>query len=252
LDVWKNNIDLPGLFAHHIYKSLSLNMKFSNIITPVAGLVASAQAQSGIVGTSAYGTGVTTIVVTDFTTVCPSATTFAYHNSTYTVTSSTTLTITNCPCTLTISTPPPVTTTSTYLPSPPPPAYNGTASVPTTAYPNGTAPFTTSPGAPVTTVITSTQPGGSVTLITSTVVPQPSTTVIVSQPAPSTYLSGTTPVTTGFQTGTITTGPTNTPVGPTAVPTVISTPTPITVNAAGKLSSSISALVVAVVAAFAL
>jgi hypothetical protein len=82
--------------------------------------------------------------------------------------------------------------------------------------------------------------------------PQPSTTVIVSQPAPSTYLSGTTPVTGGFQTGTITTGPTNTPVGPTVVPSVISSPPPITVNAAGKLSSSISALVVAVVAAFAL
>jgi hypothetical protein len=36
------------------------------------------------------------------------------------------------------------------------------------------------------------------------------------------------------------------------VPSVISSPPPITVNAAGKLSSSISALVVAVVAAFAL
>lgn len=186
-------------------------MRLSNTLVPVAGLIASVQANpvygTGVIGTSVQPTGVSTVVVTEFTTVCPSPTTFAYHNSTYTVTGSTTLTITACPCTLTVSTPPPVTTTSTFLP--PPPAYNGTT--PATLYPNSTA------------------------------AQQPSTTVIVSQPPPSTYLSGTTPITGGQ---TITTAPTNTPVGPTSVPTGV-TP-PVTVNAAGKLGSSIGALVVAV------
>jgi len=103
---------------------------------------------------TAYYTTSTTKVVTSYETYCPSPTTIAYKNVTYTVTEPTTLTITSklhlsgavvslilymltqrtdCPCTLSEYTPPPVTTTcapnSTYL------------------YPNSTLP-------PVTTVIT--------------------------------------------------------------------------------------------------
>lgn len=51
------------------------------------------------------GTTVVTDVVTAYTTFCPAATTFAFNNVTYTVSSSTTLTITNCPCTITHTTP---------------------------------------------------------------------------------------------------------------------------------------------------
>lgn len=88
-------------------------MRLLDIALPFVGLVASAQA---------WGTGTvyTTIVVPTYTTICPSPTTFAFHNKTYTVTKPTTLTITNCPCTLSIYTPPPVTTTTTYAVPPPP------------------------------------------------------------------------------------------------------------------------------------
>lgn len=43
----------------------------------------------------------TTEVVKGYTTYCPSATSFAMNNQTYTVSSATTLTITDCPCTIT-------------------------------------------------------------------------------------------------------------------------------------------------------
>lgn len=43
----------------------------------------------------------TTVVVSSFTTYCPSSTEFTFNGKTYTATDSTTLTITDCPCTLT-------------------------------------------------------------------------------------------------------------------------------------------------------
>ncbi|CAM1508250.1 Fc.00g050980.m01.CDS01 [Cosmosporella sp. VM-42] len=42
-----------------------------------------------------------TVVTTDYTTYCPSPTTFIHKNATYTATTETILTITNCPCTIT-------------------------------------------------------------------------------------------------------------------------------------------------------
>ena len=46
-------------------------------------------------------TSYTTVIISKFTTVCPSPTHLTVNNRTYTITSSTTLTITDCPCTLT-------------------------------------------------------------------------------------------------------------------------------------------------------
>ncbi|KAI0380812.1 hypothetical protein F5Y04DRAFT_256766 [Hypomontagnella monticulosa] len=166
-------------------------MRLIQILAPAAGLFAAAKAwgETGVVWT--------TVVETDYTTYCPSPTTFAWHNVTYTATSETTITITNCPCTVTYSQPPPVTTTSyppTLLPT------GGTTSYP---YTNSTP------------------------------------TVITYTPPPSTYISGTVPITT-------TPVPTNTPIPPTGT-----SPVPIPTAAAGKVGP-IGALLVAGLAALAL
>jgi hypothetical protein len=112
-------------------------MRLLDIAAPLVGFAVSAQALG--TGTAVDSTVYTTVVVPTYTTVCPSPTTFAFHNITYTVTQPTTLTITNCPCTLTIHTPPPVTTTSTYIVPPP---HNQTTT--TTGFNNHTHTVTTS------------------------------------------------------------------------------------------------------------
>lgn len=108
-------------------------MRFTQLI-PLAGLLAFAQAQETVV---------TTVVVSEYTTYCPSPTTWAYKNTTYTVTEPTTITITNCPCTVIHSQPPPVTTTSYCPPT------NGTVPFPT--YANSTTVIVSTP--PPTTIL---------------------------------------------------------------------------------------------------
>ncbi|KAI4860757.1 hypothetical protein F4820DRAFT_435956 [Hypoxylon rubiginosum] len=145
-------------------------MRFTQILAPAAGLFAAVNAW----GETAVWT---TVIETDYTTYCPSPTTFAWNNVTYTATSATTVTITNCPCTVTYSTPPVITTTS-Y----PKPTYYPTGSVGTTiTYPVG---------------------NGSSTVITYT-------------PPVSTYISGTVPITTTPGVPTTPGLPTNTPIPPT-------------------------------------
>lgn len=190
-------------------------MRLLDVLAPAVGFAVSAQAwgtgtaptgplSTGPAGTAPWGTGggsgptggpwgtgggsgptggpstvYTTTVVSTYVTYCPEPTTFAFHNTTYTVTRPITLTITNCPCTLTIHTPPPVTTTTTYVVPPPVNTQSGG-----NGYPNTTLATTG-------------------TLTTAT---------ITFTPPPSTGLSGTTPVT-------VTPSPTKTPVGPTVVST---------------------------------
>ncbi|KAI2608624.1 uncharacterized protein GGS25DRAFT_491033 [Hypoxylon fragiforme] len=168
-------------------------MRPIQILAPVVGLIATAKA-------GGLSTVWTTVVETDYTTYCPSATTFAWKNVTYTATTETTLTITNCPCTVTYSQPPPVTTTSyattpTYVPT-------GTIGTSYSSYSNA------------------------------------SSTVITFTPPPSTYISGTTPITVSA---------TNTPIPPT-------TSGPIVIPTAGaeKLAAPAGALLVVGLAAFAL
>ncbi|KAF3056329.1 hypothetical protein GL218_06576 [Daldinia childiae] len=168
-------------------------MKLTQILAPVVGLFAVANAW----GETAVWT---TVVETDYTTYCPSPTTFAWHNVTYTATTETTITITNCPCTVTYSQPPPVTITS--YPTP-------------TLLPTGTAP----------------PPSYSYSNVSST--------VITYTPTPSTYISGTVPITTPSV-------PTNVPIPPTT-----SGPVVIPTAAAGKVGP-IGALLAAGLAALAL
>lgn len=63
-------------------------MRFTQILAPVVGLFAAANAW----GETAVWT---TVIETDYTTYCPSPTTFAWQNVTYTATSATTVTITS-------------------------------------------------------------------------------------------------------------------------------------------------------------
>ncbi|OLN84890.1 Clock-controlled protein 6-like protein 1 [Colletotrichum chlorophyti] len=104
-------------------------MKFLQLLSPVAGLMAVTHA-----GQTDASTVYTTVVTTAYETYCPSPTTFVHHNVTYTATSATTLTITSklteafqpsdnktkyeadCPCTITTRRPPPYTTTKTLYP----------------------------------------------------------------------------------------------------------------------------------------
>lgn len=143
----------------------------------------------------------TTVVTTAYTTYCPSPTTFAFSDVTYTATEETTLTITNCPCTISVSQPTAITTT---------------------VYCDEDPSYTT------------TGIGGSGLTITSTdpqVFPTHGShsTVIIYTPPATTYISGTTPVTAShsasyvFGTGSYSAhNPNKTPVGP-------SPPHPITV-----------------------
>ncbi|KAI0135671.1 hypothetical protein F4814DRAFT_402111 [Daldinia grandis] len=174
-------------------------MKLSQILAPAVGLFGVANAW----GETAVWT---TVVETDYTTYCPSPTTFAWHNVTYTATTETTLTITNCPCTVTYSQPPPVTTTS----------YSTSTFVPT-----GTA------------------PSSSFSSYSSYPYSNVSSTVITYTPTPSTYISGTVPITTPEV-------PTNVPIPPTS-----SGPVVIPTAAAGKVGP-VGALLAAGIAALAL
>lgn len=90
-------------------------MQFFQSLMPMAGLVAVANAY--VYGAPSNTTAVVpvpppaatvTVVTTDYTTYCPSATTFIHRNVTYTATEATTLTITNCPCQITTHYPAPV------------------------------------------------------------------------------------------------------------------------------------------------
>ncbi|KAI2784631.1 hypothetical protein F4815DRAFT_453671 [Daldinia loculata] len=180
-------------------------MKLTQILAPVVGLFAVANAW----GETAVWT---TVVETDYTTYCPSPTTFAWQNVTYTATTETTLTITNCPCTITYSQPPPITTTSYFPP---------------TLIPTGTAPSFSS---------FSSYPYSNVS---STVGSTVGSTVITYTPAPSTYISGTVPITTPEV-------PTNVPIPPTS-----SGPVVIPTAAAGKVGP-VGALLAAGLAALAL
>ncbi|KAI1376453.1 hypothetical protein F4677DRAFT_78731 [Hypoxylon crocopeplum] len=166
-------------------------MRLTQILAPVVGLFAAANAW----GETAVWT---TVIETDYTTYCPSPTTFAWQNVTYTATSETTITITNCPCTVTYSTPTPITTTSYVSP---------------TYVPSGTV-------------------GTSYTYSYSNV----SSTVITYTPPPSTYISGTVPITSA----------TKTPVAPTT-----SGPVVVPTAAADKLTP-VGALLAVGLAALAL
>lgn len=83
------------------------------MIVPVAGLLATADAW-GETG----GVTWTTDVVTEFTTYCPYSTTWAFKNTTYTVSTPTTITITNCPCTISYTKTPHTTASPTLVPPP--------------------------------------------------------------------------------------------------------------------------------------
>ncbi|KAI0835328.1 hypothetical protein F5Y06DRAFT_276672 [Hypoxylon sp. FL0890] len=176
-------------------------MRITQILAPAVGLFAAANAW----GETAVWT---TVVETDYTTYCPSPTTFAYHNVTYTATTETTITVTNCPCTITYSTPPPVTTTSypvsSYIPYIP---TGGSSSYITYPYSNATS------------------------------------VVVTYTPSPSTYLSGTVPITVPESSPTV---PTNTPVAPTSTSPVV-----IPTAAANKVGP-VGALLAAGLAALAL
>ncbi|KAH8888897.1 hypothetical protein GQ53DRAFT_826094 [Thozetella sp. PMI_491] len=130
-------------------------MKLAAVVLPVIGLVTSANAGKPWVTT-------TTEVVTAYTTYCPSPTTWAYKNHTYTVTKPTTITITNCPCTLSVYTPPPYTTTipcnttskpygnvtyppTTSIVTPPPTTYLPVTTPPVNTPPVNTPPVNTPP-----------------------------------------------------------------------------------------------------------
>ncbi|KAI0011109.1 hypothetical protein F4779DRAFT_575031 [Xylariaceae sp. FL0662B] len=118
-------------------------MKLIQILAPIAGLLAAVNADDDDDHESTIWT---TVYTTDFTTYCPSPTTFAWKNVTYTATTATTITITNCPCTITYSQPPPITTTScpeTTIPS-------GTGGI--TTYPNATSTTITFTPPPETTI----------------------------------------------------------------------------------------------------
>ncbi|KAI0851576.1 hypothetical protein F5Y00DRAFT_12946 [Daldinia vernicosa] len=183
-------------------------MKLTQILAPAVGLFAVANAW----GETAVWT---TVVETDYTTYCPSPTTFAWHNVTYTATTETTLTITNCPCTVTYSQPPPVTITS-YPPS--------------TFIPTGTAPVPSYPYSNV------------------------SSTVITYTPTPSTYISGTVPITTTPGAPGAPGVPTNVPIPPTttfSIPPTSSGPVVIPTAAAGKVGP-VGALLAVGIAALAL
>ncbi|KAK6954777.1 hypothetical protein Daesc_004746 [Daldinia eschscholtzii] len=169
-------------------------MQLTQILAPAVGLFAVANAW----GETAVWT---TVVETDYTTYCPSPTTFAWHNVTYTATTETTITITNCPCTVTYSQPPPVTITSYSTP---------------TLVPTGTAPYSSS------------YPYSNV-----------SSTVITYTPTPSTYISGTVPITSPEV-------PTNVPIPPTST-----IPAPIPTAAAAKVGP-VGALLAVGLAALAL
>ncbi|KAI1135133.1 hypothetical protein F5Y05DRAFT_182980 [Hypoxylon sp. FL0543] len=183
-------------------------MRFTQILGPAVGLFAAANAW----GETAVWT---TVIETDYTTYCPSPTTFAYQNVTYTATSETTITVTNCPCTVTYSTPPPVTTTS-YPPVPP-------TIVPT---------------------------GGSSSYI-SYPYSNASSVVITYTPPVSSYLSGTVPVT--VPEGGSPTAPTNTPVGPTSAPAGATSTGPVAIpTAAANKVGPVGALLAAGLAALAL
>ncbi|KAI5918567.1 hypothetical protein F4810DRAFT_715369 [Camillea tinctor] len=174
-------------------------MKSIQLLAPLVGMFAAAQAWDEY-------TVWTTVVTTDYTTYCPSPTTFAWHNVTYTATSETTVTITNCPCTVTYSKPPPVTTTSyaTY------PTY------PTVVPPPGT--------------------GSSTSYLSQSTYYNVSSTVIISTPPVSTIISGTVPITTPAGSTGATTVPTRTPVGPTTTsPVVIPTAAADKVGPVGAL-----------------
>ncbi|KAH8664276.1 hypothetical protein BX600DRAFT_512330 [Xylariales sp. PMI_506] len=96
-------------------------MKLIQFLAPAVGLFAAASATPhGKPAGTGSGGYTTTVITTDYETYCPSPTTFAFYNVTYTVTTPCTVTITNCPCTLSYTTPPPVTTTSYYTAKPPP------------------------------------------------------------------------------------------------------------------------------------
>ncbi|KAI1806639.1 hypothetical protein F4811DRAFT_509838 [Daldinia bambusicola] len=113
-----------------------------------------------------YNTTVpTTVVVPQFTTVCPEATTMSYNGVQYTVTKGQTVTVTDCPCTITTAIhtltsslcPPGVTPTAvapavptgmTYPGETPAPGTPVAPGNPTYPAPAGTTPAGAAPGAP--------------------------------------------------------------------------------------------------------
>ncbi|KAI1459274.1 hypothetical protein F4805DRAFT_422157 [Annulohypoxylon moriforme] len=132
-------------------------MKFTiAAVAFAAGVSASYPAASYSAAPNA--TAYTTEVVTSYETYCPGPTQITYGTNTYTVTEATTLTITDCPCTISkpVYTTSSVacTTCSTSAPASPvyptsapaPPVYpNSTAPAvtPSSAYPTGSVPGTT-------------------------------------------------------------------------------------------------------------
>lgn len=185
-------------------------MHLTQTLLPVAGLLRMANAWGET------GTYWTTVITTAYTTYCPSPTTFALSNVTYTATEETTLTITNCPCTISVSQPAPVTTTE-YCDEDPDYYYTGTGGSGSSHTSTGTKAYPTL--------------GNSSTVITYT-------------PPATTYISGTTPVTashspTFFGTGSYSSrSPTKTPIGP-------STSHPVTVPTAAAAKLGPAGLVLA-------
>ncbi|KAI5867248.1 hypothetical protein GGS23DRAFT_547510 [Durotheca rogersii] len=126
-------------------------MRVTHILAAAVGLFAAVEATTG------EHTAWTTVFTTDYTTYCPSPTTFSHHNVTYTATSETTITVTNCPCTVTYTKPPPITKSYT---KPPPitksytkPTWYPTGSISKSSVLNST--YTQPPPPPPTTTLTS-------------------------------------------------------------------------------------------------
>ncbi|KAI1771932.1 hypothetical protein F4818DRAFT_428344 [Hypoxylon cercidicola] len=139
-------------------------MKFTQVLAPIVGLFAAANAW----GETAVWT---TVIETDYVTYCPAPTTFAWNNVTYTATSATTLTITNCPCTITYSTPTLITTTAYSTPTFYPTGTAGT----TITYPYGNGSSTVITYTPsVSTYISGTLP---ITVPTNTPIPPTATPI---------------------------------------------------------------------------